>query len=223
MTVKKVESSSTSAAVDQVPGSPLPPPPLVTKPAACTRRAEGVLCTLTDPAAPAVLVRDFSDANGWAFPEYGSTLRYGDVNGDGAIDICGRAAAGMTCRLWDGQNFRISISTGYFPDSTGWNLPQYYSTIGLADVTGDGRADICGRTTIGIRCFISEGLGFASAFLSGPPLSDAAGYGGVQYYSTIRYQDYNVDGRTDICALDPADGLNYCWISNGTAFTKMRM
>lgn len=55
----------------------------------------------------------------------------------------------------------------------------------LADVTGDGRADLCARGASGMRCWPSDGTTFGAS-LNGPALADSSGWAQVRFYSTLR-------------------------------------
>ena len=99
--------------------------------------------------------------------------------------MCARANAGIRCHLWEGAGFGASITGPELSDTAGWNRFRYYSTIRLADVTGDGRADLCARGSAGMVCYASNGAGFDAAF-TGPTWSDDVGWAGVDHYGTIR-------------------------------------
>ena len=58
-------------------------------------------------------------------------------------------------------------------------------TLRLADVTGDRRADVCGRAAEGLRCWISDGDGF-SDMVVGPDWTDAAGWSRPERTDSIR-------------------------------------
>jgi hypothetical protein len=78
----------------------------------------------------------FSDANGWNQPQYGTTLMFADINGDGMADVCGRGQAGIYCELSTGfDGFGpIFLAQSAFSDANGWNLLNYYSSLRFADV-----------------------------------------------------------------------------------------
>jgi hypothetical protein len=80
-------------------------------------------------------------------------------------------------------------------DIGGWDQPQYYGTIQLADIDGDGRAELIGRGPSGI--LVNRFDTASDAWIAknpGPPLSDTADWDQPQYYSTIQFADIDGDG-----------------------------
>ncbi|MBA2660942.1 MAG: phosphodiester glycosidase family protein [Bradymonadaceae bacterium] len=152
----------------------------------CGRGPDGMICHLSqgNSFGPAIVGPALSDADGWGDYDNYSTIRLADVDGDGTLDLCGRANAGMRCWLWDGEKFGRRI-TGGLADDTGWNRERFYRTIQFADVNDDGRADLCARASAGWMCWLSDGNGFPTR-IDGPPWSDASGWGEAKYYATIR-------------------------------------
>jgi hypothetical protein len=141
----------------------------------CGRGAGEFFCYLAGDVSPGFTsaahwaggLKAFTNAEGWAAPEYFSTIRLADLNNDQRADVCGRGPRELQCYLAqsDGKGFpesapyaitrRADPSQGSYPgeagglshyaDALNWNQPRHYETLSLADVTGDGRADICGR------------------------------------------------------------------------------
>jgi hypothetical protein len=155
---------------------------------------------------------DLGDAQGWAPPAYSSTLQLGDVDGDGHADVCGRSREGLVCALARGPRFThprkwsagADFSDG---DSTPWARDaSFYGTLRLADLNGDGRADICGRSREGLRCALSTGRSFTRATVWLPELGDAQGWSSAARADSVQLGDINGDGRADVCARD-AEGV----------------
>jgi GH25 family lysozyme M1 (1,4-beta-N-acetylmuramidase) len=184
---------------------------------ACARAAAGIVCALstgtgfeTEFTGPA-----WSDTAGWNAPAYYATIQLADVNGDGKADACGRGPAGITCAPSKGTSFGAELSGPAWSDATGWNTPNRYRTIRFPDINGDGKADVCGRSSDGIHCALSAGTGFGTDIL-GPGWSDATGWSLAAYASTIQFPDVNGDGEADVCARAGA-GIT-CALSNGNGF-----
>src|SRR5690606_32225718 len=109
---------------------------------ACIRTANGVRCAtgtgdggFSSPFEGPAL----RDDSGWADPSNYATMRFGDIDGDGRSDLCARANAGIRCWLSEGNGFGSSIAGPDLSDADGFSRPEYYHTLRLADVTGDGR------------------------------------------------------------------------------------
>lgn len=148
-------------------------------------------------------------------PSRYSTLRLGDVDGDGLSDVCLRDADGVRCWVSEGDGFGDELVGPALSNDEGFDEAPYYTTIRLADVDGDGRADLCARWVDGLRCYFASGHGFEESTQL-PDLSDAAGFDAVERYGTLRFGDIDGDGRADVCARR-ADGM-MCWRSEGRGF-----
>ncbi|MDC0667873.1 phosphodiester glycosidase family protein [Nannocystis radixulma] len=182
----------------------------------CARAAAGLRCyPSTGAGFDAAIESDaFSDDAGFADPANYTTLRMGDVDGDGRADACARTDAGVECRLAAGE-FTAAIAGPAWSDDLGWSRPAYFSTIRLADVDHDGRADLCARASAGFRCHLATGTGFGEA-VDAPILADADGGDAPAVYSTIRLADIDGDADLDVCARD-GDTFG-CWAWTGAGF-----
>jgi len=79
-------------------------------------------------------------------------------------------------------------------DIGGWDQPQYYATIQLADIDGDGRPELIARGPGGILVnHFDTATNSWVANHPGPPLSDVAHWDEPQYYTTIHLAD--IDGQ----------------------------
>lgn len=181
----------------------------------CARASAGIRCRLGGSLQVGVNGPELSNATGWADESNYATLRMGDIDGDGRADICARANAGVRCWLSDGAGFPTVIDGPALSDASGWDRPEYYGTLRLADIDGDGRADLCARAAAGLRCYPATGAGFGAAIPLNA-LSDANGFAEASRFGTIRFGDIDGDGRADVCARAAA-GMR-CWRSLGTGF-----
>jgi hypothetical protein len=185
----------------------------------CARSATDYRCwpsTGTGFAAP-FAIADISDDAGWNAASKFGTIVTGDVDGDGVADVCGRAPEGMRCWASSGSDFGAAIAGPEWSDALGWSALKHWSTIRLADVDGDGRGDLCARSSTGFACHLSTGDGFGPA-ITGPALSDEAGWSDQANYLTFRMADVDGDGRADLCAR--ADDGVHCWRSTGGGFDE---
>jgi hypothetical protein len=76
----------------------------------------------------------------------------GDLNGDGRVDECHIAAGGVACAL-AGPRALLGTSTWLArgrEDAAPWL--DGGASLSLADVNGDGRADLCGVSATGVGC-----------------------------------------------------------------------
>ncbi|HVY44527.1 MAG TPA: GH25 family lysozyme, partial [Minicystis sp.] len=144
-----------------------------------------------------------------------STIRFADIDGNGKADVCAREKSGMVCWRSDGHGFGKALHTGKLSDADGFGDPSNYGTIRLADVDGDGKADLCARTNKTFKCWLSTGHGFDQA-IDGPDWSDDAGFDEQSHWATIRMADVDGDGRADVCAR--THDRIACWLSNGHGF-----
>lgn len=204
----------------------------------CGRFSDGIHCALNDGSG------HFKDSHGssagtdiwtskfgagWTLPEDYLTISFPDVNGDGFPDVCGRGSDGVHCALNNkkGAFTNESIWNSTFTDTNGFNLPQYYSTIGFPRLNADASADLCMRGIFGILCAVSNGVnGFynsaqppskAAADLWTSGFSNAAGFDQEAYYSSIAYPVLAASGLSGVCGRTPQGIL--CGAVSGHSFT----
>lgn len=198
----------------------------------CGRRPDGVYCARNQGGsfAPATLYTDeFSDGRGWAAEMYGMTLMLGDVDGDGRADVCGRGGAGILCATANATG--TAFVTSYQPWSASFSNatefasgPQYYGSLRLADVNGDGYADVCGRGAAGILCAINnQNRAFnAAATWLGTEFLDSYGWSVEKHGMTMAFGDINGDGRADVCGRGEAKIICATGKSTGNGFENPR-
>jgi len=178
----------------------------------CARAAAGLHCwrsTGEGFSEPFVLA-DLSDDNGFAAMAQYGTIRMADVDADARIDVCARTAEGMRCWPSTGDGFAAPIVGPEWSDASGWGRVQYWSTIRLVDIDGDRKADLCGRSSAGLRCHLGTGSGFGEV-IEGPAWSDESGWGDYANYSTIRFGDIDGDADLDVCARANAGVRCHLW------------
>jgi len=180
----------------------------------CGRSAAGFFCALSDGKSFSRIIEGprWSDAAGWSAPRYATSLRLADVDGDGKLDVCALDSKGLTCARWTGGGFTPTFAGPAWSDAA---VDEVFSTLRMGDVNGDGKDDACLRTHEGVDCYLSNGTAFDQR-IEGPRLSDASGWSGTQYASTIRLADVNGDGKADLCARD-SNGY-FCHFSTGSGF-----
>ncbi len=183
---------------------------------ACIRGASGILCARFDGAAFAAPFAgpEWSDDAGWGDLKYFSSVRFADVDGDGKADACARGVNGLRCALSTGTGFGAEVLANWMKDADGWNLERYHATLRVADVNGDGKADLCARAALGVRCYGFEGGAFAQV-LAATALADSAGWSDAGRYETIAFADVNGDGKADPCAR--GDEGYTCWPTAGAS------
>lgn len=178
---------------------------------ACIRTATRFRCDLSTGSgfSGQVITTELSSAAGFSSQSAFGTLQMADVDGDGRADVCARSPSkGMQCWLSDGQAFSTRIEGPAWTDAAGWAASKYWRTIRLADVDGDGRADLCARTARDFRCHLFTGRAFGRAIV-GPPLANDQGWGDISNFETIRLADIDGDGDKDLCARGDL-GIT-CW------------
>jgi hypothetical protein len=190
----------------------------------CGKDATGLRCALSNGssafgAATIWTPNAFMDADGWNLAYYRDTIQYADLNGDGKEDVCGRHGGGLYCALSTGTTFGTpTLWTSAYSNNAYWEEHEYYwRTIQLADVTGDGRADVCARSANGITCNASTGTAFGGTVLWTSSYSDANGWtASPSNWRTLQFIDLNGDGRKDICGR--WSGGVSCALSTGSGF-----
>ena len=152
------------------------------------------------PSAAYTLSYFATNAGGWTNDDVYPRL-LGDINGDGKADIVGFASNGVQVSLaTGGGNFAApTFALGYFGTAAGgWYSNDVYPRV-LADVNGDGKADIIGFASNGVQVSLSTGGGNFAA-----PTTTLAYFGTTVggWYSDNTYPrllaDVNHDGLADI-------------------------
>ncbi len=99
---------------------------------------------------------------------------------------------------------------------TDWTQPKYYLTIQLADLTGDGVAELVGRGQNGMQVWGWNAADESWAQIAaGGELSDSQGFDQEPYYYSIQLVDVDHDGAAELIARAPAGVQTYKWSSSG--------
>ncbi|WP_226661533.1 FG-GAP-like repeat-containing protein [Alteriqipengyuania lutimaris] len=153
-----------------------------------------------------------SEAGGWVNADRYPRVM-GDVNGDGRADIVGFAANGTYVALGQangtfGEYFLGIDAFGESPSAGGFTSNDRYPRT-VADVNGDGRADLVGFGSAGAFVALGETDGtFGDYFLATNAFGTAASAGGWSSDDLLPREvaDVNGDGRADIVGFG-RDGL----------------
>lgn len=124
----------------------------------------GVLVALSNGEGfdPATLwIRNFGyEAGGWQVGQH--ERRLADVNGDGMADVIGFGHAGVMVSLSTGSGFGAARRWTTEDDfrAANWDPTRHLREV--ADVNGDGRADLIWFDDYGARVSLSDGTGFVT-------------------------------------------------------------
>lgn len=198
----------------------------------CFRKADGLWCVTNDGAGtysttPVLASSVFSDANGWNVAQFQRTIQFADVNGDGLGDLCAEKANAVTCYLNQSTSTTIAFATTATTVLSGLGgdaallTNDNYRTIKFADVTGDGKPDLCYRSSAGLNCApntSTTSVSFGAVqLLSSVGIADASGWANAAYAGTVMYGDLDGNGKADVCMRGSA-GV-WCALSTSSGTT----
>lgn len=139
-----------------------------------------------------------------------------DVNGDGLADVVGFGSDGVYVATSTGKGFETPALwvSAYGHSAGGWRVDRHPRV--MADVDGDGKADIVGFGNEGVHVSLSTGSAFT------PPVRWVAGYGyDAGGWRTDRHPrflaDVDGDGKADVVGFGNP-GV-YVSLSTGERFT----
>ncbi|SJN13378.1 Glycerol-3-phosphate ABC transporter, periplasmic glycerol-3-phosphate-binding protein (TC 3.A.1.1.3) [Leucobacter sp. 7(1)] len=157
----------------------------------------------------------FAGKDGWSMAAHPRTLA--DVDGDGRPDLVAFASDGVYVALNSGNGLRaMKRWRGGFGTVAGWLVGAHPRV--LADVNGDGRADVVGFDNDGVTVALSTGTGFAA------PVRWSGEFGGKAWRNNTlprQVTDVDGDGRADIVGFS-ADGVRIAK-SSGKSFGASRV
>ncbi|EOB4960904.1 TPA: VCBS repeat-containing protein [Vibrio vulnificus] len=135
-------------------------------------------------------------SGGWTVQAHERMLA--DVNGDGFNDVVGFAHQGVYVSLSDGKTFsEPKLWISQFGNNQGWSNTYHIRTV--ADINGDGMADVVGFSHQGVNIALSTGNSFVdqgkdSLWLEGFGYSQ----GWTKEHHIRQVKDVNGDGLADI-------------------------
>ena len=156
-------------------------------------------------------------AGGWTnFDAYPRCM--GDVNGDGKADVVGFGNKGVYVSLSTGSAFGRATQwiSNYGVLAGKWTTYDAYPRC-VADVNGDGKADVVGFGNKGVYVSLSNGSSFQAGALWIANFGMAAGQWTSQDLYPRLLGDVNGDGRADIVAFGKKNV--YISLSTGHAFS----
>jgi len=161
-------------------------------------------------------IADFGVNQGWRSQD--ETPRVvGDINGDGKADIVGFGTAGVWVALGTGGQGSAAFGPIKFGIADwgldqGWSSDQIYHRM-LADVNGDGKADIVGFGNEGVSVSLSNGDGtFAPMIFALDNFGNDQGWDLQNKFPRLT-GDLNHDGRADIVGF----GAGTTYVAYGQA------
>jgi peptidoglycan/xylan/chitin deacetylase (PgdA/CDA1 family) len=155
-----------------------------------------------------------------------STLQLGDLDGDGRADACIHAPGDRRCALSvelpgtdEDRRPRTVFETSRAGSPASCAGRFESEDIQLADVDGDGRADICATMGFGVACAIGARSGECAPALKWSLWDDgAAASTGAPEGRRVRFGDIDADGKADLCAV--TDRGVVCARSTGRGFER---
>ncbi|WP_439379490.1 FG-GAP-like repeat-containing protein [Amycolatopsis lexingtonensis] len=135
-----------------------------------------------------------------------SWFQSGDVTGDGKADVVAAKPDGTLWLYTHGGDNASPYSTGTLIGS-GW---AQFSHVTLADVTGDGRADLVAALPDGSLWLYANGGSDTSPYSTGTRIG-----AGWEQFTWILGGDVTGDGRADLVAVKP-DGTLWLYTNGGS-------
>ncbi len=176
---------------------------------------------------------------------YFKSIRFVDLNNDGYQDICARTPDGLRCYIYGSGTWTQVVlgprwgnpaapplpapqpipPPGIVPPpapvlvgNADWTREEHYASIQFADIDGDGFPDVCARDNDGVVCYLGLGDHFSTVPIRGPAWAGPAWDANTRYFRSVSLVDLNGDGLSDICANNPATGLE-CFLGSVNGFS----
>ncbi len=162
----------------------------------------------------------WTDGAGWTAAEYYSTIQMADIDGDGSDELLARGPNGMTVDSWDATlGLWSSVSDSGPFDDAGWTKAEHYATIQTADIDGDGKAELIGRSSKGLETYEWSGSAWTQLATASPDWGNSSGWKQEKYYATIQTGDIDGDGAAELLARS-SSGIE-TWEWSGSDWTKI--
>ncbi|WP_156316570.1 FG-GAP-like repeat-containing protein [Leucobacter japonicus] len=157
----------------------------------------------------------FGLAGGWTAKSHPRMIA--DVTGDGLPDVVGFAGDGVYVSVNTGSSFQqMQRWVGGFGTTNGWKVGQHPRV--LADINGDGRADVVGFDDAGVTVAMSTGSGFSAGARWSSEFASSTWRADRQPRIVT---DANGDGKADIVAFDTG-GVRVA-LSSGSRFNASQL
>jgi hypothetical protein len=175
------------------------------------------LSTGTGFAAPVLWLQNYgASAGGWSSQDLFPRV-LGDVDGDGKADVVGFGNYGVYVSLSTGGSFAPpALWSRDFCASAEWSSQDRVPRT-VADVDGDGKADVVGFGPAGVYVSLSTGMAFAPAELWVRNYGTSAGGWSSQNQYPRAVADLTGDGKADVVGFGNA-GV-FVSASTGASFT----
>jgi FG-GAP-like repeat len=96
----------------------------------------------------------------------------------------------------------LPLQLPFWADTAGWTNPSYYATIQLADIDGDGQAELIARGPAGVLSnHFDVATGQWLTLTPGPANSDANGWNAPYSYMSMQCADLDGDGAEELFVL----------------------
>jgi LmbE family N-acetylglucosaminyl deacetylase len=129
-----------------------------------------------------------------AWPPLDAVVWPADLDGDHQADWCAATDDGAACAVEAQRDLSTDgASWAYSQDGVVDVAPATTTTVALADIDGDGRADLCSPREDRIVCARSQGRAF------GPRATTLAILPNQSVASAVWLGDLDGDGRADVC------------------------
>lgn len=169
-------------------------------------------------AAPVLAFSSVRERIGGTDAQRSGSAVFADVDGDAHADLCREELGAIVCARASlrGDEPTAMRRVAFEAAHPFARVPSGARSIDMADVDGDGRADLCVLVDAEIDCALGRDRS-AGAFVRWGQLHDVGGADAP----TLRLADVDGDGRADAC-VETTDGVA-CMVSTRRAFGPPRL